>query len=424
MNTLIYATVFVLLTVCAAPSSRAETVWHQEFKDGKAVAQAKGKDLLIDFGGSDWCLPCLRLKERVFSKPEFIDKAGREFVLVDIDLLLNSPIPEDRKNRYEELQERYGIDSFPTVVLALPDGRPYAWTTYHEALATPELYWKHLIPLRERGQRLREALARADMLQGQERAEALATGLSQVDPRFVPKFYADRVADLRAADPSDSTGYLAFLAGRRALDDFQAGLDLFKAEIEPKAVDGLIAREKLRGEALQQALVIRAAAEVLAGEDRQALRTFSAVLDAQASRTRFDLGDLVPLDNASIATVRRRIKAGEADEGDGTALYYSLHRIFTFDLPNPYEVSCGSVFQPGIRVRSVLGDRYGRALLRATEMLDDEARARALAKGLEGTFFDGQGVIGEIVRERIPKLVGKEAARKLLPGEFYPKWVY
>jgi thiol-disulfide isomerase/thioredoxin len=404
---------------------RAGESWFLEFEEGRAAAKAQGKDLLIDFGGSDWCGPCKWLKERVLSKAEFIERASGQFVLVDIDLLLSGrvPFPADRKQRYEKLQDRYGISSVPTVVLASADGRPYARTTYRDAFQTPETYWNYLAPLRERGGRLRAALDRAEALKGQARAAELATGLSEVDPRFIDRFYADRVAELLAADPSDATGYLAFLDGRRAIDAFQAPLDDHKGVIDTAAVDSLIARAKLRGESLQEALVLRAAGEVLAGEDRRALGTLRAVLDAQASRTRFDRGDYVPLDAASIAIVRRRIAEGEADPGTGVALYYTLHRIFEFDMPNPYDWSCGAAFQPRIRVRETIGDRYGRALIHSTEGLKGEARARALAKGLDGTFFAARGSIREIILEMIPGLVGKPAAKALLPGAFYPRWI-
>jgi thiol-disulfide isomerase/thioredoxin len=416
-------TAALILLGMVAPSLRAGEAWHIEFEEGRSAAKAQDKDLLIDFGGSDWCLPCRWLKERVLSKPEFIARAGGDFVLVDIDLPYRSPIPADRKQRYQELQRRYGINSFPTVVLALPDGRPYARTTYREASQTPDAYWRHLEPLHERGGRLKVGLARAATLEGRDRAEALAEGLGQVNPRFILGFFADRVADLRKVDPTDATGYLAFLDGRRALDELQAGMDLFKAAIDPAAVDALIARNKLRGEALQEALVLRAAGEILAGQDRRALHTLTAVVDAQATRSRFDRGDFILLDAESIATVRRRIAEGETDTGDGVALYYALHRILEFDLPNSYEESCGEAFRPNIRVRETIGDRYGRALIRSTDKLQGEARARALAKGLDGTFFAARGAIREIVLELIPRLVSKDEARKILPGNFYPRWI-
>ena len=133
-----------------------------------------------------------------------------------------------------------------------------------------------------------------------------------------PPVLRRRVAELRKADPSDSTGYLAFLDGRRALDEFQAGMDLHHAAIDPAAVDSLIARAKLRGESLQEALVLRAAGEILAGEDRRALHTLAAAVNAQATRTRFDRGDFVLLDagldrDGPAADRRRRGRPGRRE---------------------------------------------------------------------------------------------------------------
>src|SRR6516162_3823532 len=89
-----------------APAARAEGPWFEEFDEALAAAKRDGKDLLIDFGGSDWCAPCKWLKSRILTKPEFIRKAQGQFVLLDIDILQRTPLPGDRKKRYEELQKR------------------------------------------------------------------------------------------------------------------------------------------------------------------------------------------------------------------------------------------------------------------------------------------------------------------------------
>jgi hypothetical protein len=94
-----------------------------------------------------------------------------------------------------------------------------------------------------------------------------------------------------------------------------------------------------------------------------------------------------------------------------------------FDLPNPYDWSCGTVFRPGIRARETIGDRYGPPSSARPRGSRVESRAKVLAKGLEGTFFACRGSIREIVLEMIPGLVGKPAAKALLPGEFYPRWI-
>ena len=344
-------------------------------------------------------------------------------MLVDIDLPVRTPIAADRKRRYEELQERYGIARSRRSCWRCPmagptHGRPTARRT-RPPNRTGIISSRSTSGAAASGPNWRVPGSGKGASEPRRWPRALGWSIPGSSCGSTPTWWPRSAKD----DPSDTTGYLAFLDGRRALDDFQAGMDLHKAAIDPAAVDSLIARCKLRGESLQEALVLRAAGEILAGQDRKALRTLAAVVDAQATRTRFDRGDFILLDADSIATVRRRIADGEADRGDGVALDYALHRILEFDLPNPTKWSCGEAFRPGIRVRESLGDRYGRALIRSTEKLQGEARARALAKGLDGTFFAARGSIREIILERIPGLVGKEEARKLLPGDFYPRWI-
>src|SRR4051794_25661660 len=131
--------------------------WYAEMPPALAEAKRTGKDMLIDFGGSDWCVACDLLKKHVLTKPAFIERASRQFVLVDIDTLARGLSPA-RKARYVALQKKYKVGTFPSVFLATPEGEPYAWTTYIpprddlstaeiEALKeadTPEHFWAQL----------------------------------------------------------------------------------------------------------------------------------------------------------------------------------------------------------------------------------------------------------------------------------------
>ena len=421
-----WCSLFTLAAAVTAPV-RAGDSWYLEFEEGRAAAKAQGKDLLIDFGGSDWCLPC-KLAQGARPLEGRVHQAGGWHVRARRHRSASNR-PDSDLDRSETAVRGNATEVLDFVV---PDGRACGGrrpaipcerrTATH---SDPESYWNYLAPLRERGARLRAALSRAEALKGEKRAAELANALSEVDPRFISRFYADRVAELRTADPADSTGYLAFLDGRRALDEFQAPLDLHTAAIDPAAVDSLIARAKLRGETLQEALVLRAAGEVLAGDDRKAVASFKDLVSAQTSRSRFDRGDYVPLDAASLAVVRRRIAEAEADRGDGVALYYSLHRMFQFDLPNPYEWSCGGAFQPNVRVREIIGDRFGRALIRSTESLSGETHLlknpgkRAGRNILRGAVDDP----GDCFGDHPGAGWGKAAAKLLMPGEFYPRWI-
>ena len=122
-------------------------VWMTDFEAAKAKAVEEGKDLLVDFSGSDWCYWCKRLDGEVFSKPGFVDKVSEDSVLVKIDF------PNDKSRQSKQLQAQndrlsriYGIQGFPTVILMRPDGTAYAQTGYQEGGA--DTYVQHLKELR------------------------------------------------------------------------------------------------------------------------------------------------------------------------------------------------------------------------------------------------------------------------------------
>jgi thioredoxin-related protein len=422
MNSRHLAVAFLVLA-SSLPAVAAEGDWHVEYEEARAEATRQGKDLLIDFGGSDWCGPCKLLKARIFSQPEFVKRAGKHFVLLDVDDMQRTPLPQGRKDRYRKLQERYGVEAFPTVVLATPEGLAYAQTTYLPSINDPAAYWAHLQPLRERGQKFRAGLERAAKLTGRPRAEALAEALSQVNAEFVLKFYPDRVKELRELTPDDATGYLAFVGGRQAVAALQ---EKVKESVLPvtnvAALEALIQKEKLRGEALQDALVLRALCHLEADEPLKALTTLGEVLDARKTWTTFDRGDFLAIDAKQAEVVRKRIASGLKEPKDRVAQYYALHRIFEFELPDRFEICCGHGYRPKFLARAVVGERYGKALLAATANLKGAARAEALGRGLEGTLFWRKGSIGAIIDKEIPRLVGEKEAAKYLPPP-YRGWV-
>src|SRR5262249_17850740 len=231
----------------------------------------------------------------------------------------------------------------------------------------PTAYWKHLQPLHQRGQQFRSALERASKLQGRARADALAEALSRIHPEFVMKFHADGVKELEGLTRTDATGYLAFLDGRKAVAALQEQVkDQTVGGMRVKAVDALIKKKKLRGEALQDALVLRALCQLREDRPLAALATLGEMLDAQKTRSAFDRGDFVPLDEKGMEAVRRRIEAGCKDAKDRVAQYYALHRVFEFELPDRFEMCCGHGYRPKFLARGVVGEKYGKALLDAT----------------------------------------------------------
>jgi thioredoxin-related protein len=425
----IYLASAVFFSAFALSSGRliAADDWFVEFEPAQAEAKKEQKDLLIDFGGSDWCYPCKMLKERILSKPKFIELARENFVLVDIDDLHRGEMPAGRKQRYQALQKVYGVETFPSVVLATPEGKPYAWATYVPSVNEPDEYWNFLEPLRQRGVTFRKHLQRAGDASGGERAAALVDAMSAIRADFVAEYYASEVREIRKLDPDDRSGYLAFFQARHDVEALQARLHEAKANAAAidespaeraeldgvsQAVDNLIDGGRLRGEALQEALLLRAVLQVHAHEPGKALESLEALLAAQSTRTRFDQGDFLPLDATSLKRVAERIATAKRAPDDRLRQYFALHRIFEFELPDRYELSCGHGFRPAWLARGWIGEEYGRLLIGSTADLPPAERARVLRKGLENTNFWRQGSLAEIQDRLLPQLEGKPGKRE------------
>lgn len=396
---------------------------YAEFPPALAEARRLKKDLLIDFGGSDWCQPCMLLKDHVFVKPEFIRPAEKQFVLVDIDDLKHGGISRERKARYEALETRYKVGSFPSVILATPEGDAYAWTTYSDATATPDKFFAHLQPLIARGRAFRDELAKASRLTGKAKIDAMVQGLSQVRPDLLWRFNQDKIEKLRALDPKDSSGLVSYLDARRAVENLENRLGqayTVDKSVRTEDIDALIAKYHLKGEMLGQAYVMKAMILTIANRPTEALFCFDGMLKALAAPSPFDRGDFLPTTPASLALLRRRVDEGRA--GGHVAQLFALHRIFEFEMPDRFVLSCGySAFRPNWAVRKPLAEAYAQALIASTADLKGLDQAKALAKGLEDTLFLSTTSIRKIVTEIIPADAGAEAVN-ILPA-YYRPWI-
>lgn len=115
------------------PAEVAHPDWVTDFEQAKAVAEQRNKDLFLFFTGSDWCPWCVRLDREVLTDAAFVGPAQDDYVFVLIDF------PRDKSAQSQALQEqnaelaqRYGIQGYPTVILADSQGDTYAKTGYRQ----------------------------------------------------------------------------------------------------------------------------------------------------------------------------------------------------------------------------------------------------------------------------------------------------
>jgi cyclophilin family peptidyl-prolyl cis-trans isomerase len=171
----------VLVFALCAPLfvAAAEKEWMTDFAAAQEKTRKEGKDLLVNFSGSDWCGWCIRLDEEVFSQEPFLSKAKENFVLVLVDRPKAGATPEAQK-----LIDKYEIQGYPSVFLMLPDGRPYAKTGYQQGGA--ENYVKHLDELRAKRKEFVDTLAQMEKGTDAEKQRAVLTVLSECSKREIP----------------------------------------------------------------------------------------------------------------------------------------------------------------------------------------------------------------------------------------------
>jgi len=106
-------------------------VQWQRRGDASAEAARSGKPVLYDFTAA-WCGPC-KLLDEAWADSSVADKVNAGFVPVRI----TDRVREDGRNPPDiaELQRRYEVSVFPTVVIAAPDGRLVA---KHEGFRSPQ----------------------------------------------------------------------------------------------------------------------------------------------------------------------------------------------------------------------------------------------------------------------------------------------
>lgn len=107
--------VFALATL-TAPLAAADG-WITDFKAAQDQARAENKLVLINFTGSDWCGWCIKLKDEVFSTKQFKDYAAKNLVLLEVDFPRKKPQTPAQKQANQDLQKKYGIRGYPTIVV-------------------------------------------------------------------------------------------------------------------------------------------------------------------------------------------------------------------------------------------------------------------------------------------------------------------
>lgn len=94
-----------------------ELNWMTDLPKAQAIAKQEHKLVIMDFTGSDWCPWCIKLRNEVFSQPEFIKYASKNLVPVEVDFPHKKEQSAEQKKANAALQKKYKIEGLPTVVV-------------------------------------------------------------------------------------------------------------------------------------------------------------------------------------------------------------------------------------------------------------------------------------------------------------------
>ncbi len=102
----------LLVVVGVARADEPESVhWEMDIDKAKQMAKESGRPMLI-FVTMQGCHYCTQMKETTLVDPALVDEVNDDFVSAYVD---------ESTNR--ELVRSLGIRSFPTTLIATPDGR-------------------------------------------------------------------------------------------------------------------------------------------------------------------------------------------------------------------------------------------------------------------------------------------------------------
>lgn len=122
----------MILLVCL--SALSFTTWEPDFNEAKQLAKANHKLILLNFSGSDWCSPCIQMKQEVFENQEFSKMADSNLVLVNADFPRKKKhqLPKERQEQNEALADEYNPSGrFPFTLLLDQNGKVIkSWEGY------------------------------------------------------------------------------------------------------------------------------------------------------------------------------------------------------------------------------------------------------------------------------------------------------
>ena len=111
---------------CAAFLGFYTSTWHTDLAEARQIARKENKHILLNFSGSDWCGPCIRMRKEIFDSEPFSKMADSGLVLVNADFprMRKNQLPARQQESNNALADKYNSKGiFPLTLLLDADGK-------------------------------------------------------------------------------------------------------------------------------------------------------------------------------------------------------------------------------------------------------------------------------------------------------------
>ena len=101
-------------------------IWEPSFDNALNRAKTENKLVLLNFSGSDWCGPCIRMRKEILDDSSFLAIANEELIMVNADFPRTKKNKQDAAQikRNEALAEKYNPDGkFPYTLILDSKGK-------------------------------------------------------------------------------------------------------------------------------------------------------------------------------------------------------------------------------------------------------------------------------------------------------------
>jgi thioredoxin-related protein len=104
----------------------SSNTWHFNLGEAREIARKEHKCILLNFSGSDWCGPCIRMRKEIFESEVFSKMADTQLVLVNADFPRNkkNQLSRDQQKINDEIADKYNPKGeFPYTLILNSEGK-------------------------------------------------------------------------------------------------------------------------------------------------------------------------------------------------------------------------------------------------------------------------------------------------------------